>query len=124
MAISVRDASGAIIAVKRAEAPASAGHVHVPAADTDAVITLAAGAGKKHYIPRVVWSYSEAPTGGRLTITDDGDTVLDVDIIAGGPGSLDVGIESAAANTDMVVTLAAGSGSTIGKLNLPGARTE
>ena len=104
-------------------APAAAAHVNAPAANTAAVITLAATASKKHYIPRVVWSYDAAPTGGRLTITDDGTTVFDLSITAAGPGVIDVGIESAAVNKAMVITLAAGGGVVVGKVNIPGART-
>jgi hypothetical protein len=64
----------------------------------------------------VYWSYSAAPTGGGLTITNDGDT-FDVDITAAGPGFLPfyapLGKSSA-----MVVTLKAGGPGVVGKINV------
>lgn len=104
-------------------APTSISHTGTAVADTAVSLTLAAVANKKHYVPRVVWSYSAAPTGGRLTITDDGATVFDIDIIAGGPGAADVHLESAVANKALVITLAAAGGAVVGKLNCPGAYT-
>jgi hypothetical protein len=117
-------AGGVPVGVREATAPAAAAHVNAPAANTAAVITLAATADKKHYVPRVAWSYDAVPTGGRLTITDDGTTVFDMSITADGPGVIDLGIESAAVNKAMVITLAAGGAAVTGKVNVPGARTE
>ena len=104
-------------------APASTAHVHAPAANTAAIVTLSAVVAKKHYLPRVVWSYDAVPTGGGLTVTDDGDTVFSISIPADGPGFVPLGIESGTSNTDMVVTLAAGGAAVTGKVNTPGART-
>ena len=104
-------------------AAASAAHVHAPAVNTAAVITLAAVAAQRHYLPWVAWSYNAVPTAGRLSITDAGATVLDVDITADGPGFLPLGIHSAAVNTIMVITLAAGGALVTGRVNTPGART-
>ena len=104
-------------------APASTAHVHAPAANTAAIVTLSAVTAKKHYLPRVAWSYNAVPTGGGLTVTDDGDTVFSVSITADGAGYLPLGIESGTSNTDMVVTLAAGGAAVTGKVNTPGART-
>lgn len=119
----LRTLLGGTLAVREATAPASAAHVNAPAANTAAVITLAATVDKKHYLPRVVWSYDAVPTGGRLTITDDGNTVFDISITADGPGVIDLGIESAAVNKALVITLAAGGAGVTGKVNIPGART-
>jgi hypothetical protein len=90
---------------------------HAPAANTAAVVTLAASANKRHVIRFLVWSYSAAPTNGRLTITDGGVTKADLDITTSGPGPLILdsvfGVNSA-----VVVTLAAGSGVVVGKLTV------
>lgn len=89
---------------------------HFPAAATAAVVTLAAIEFKRRVVARIVWSYSAAPTGGKLTITGEG-TTFEFDITAAGPGSLPlcyVGAE----NTAVVVTLASGGGTVVGKLNV------
>lgn len=107
-------------------APLATTNVHVPAGNTAAVVTYSApGAGICHVINGVAWSYSAAPTGGRLTITDDGNTVLDIDITAAGPGSLCFAHPlKGTANKAVVVTLAAGGGVIVGKVNVLGKRTE
>lgn len=86
-----------------------------------ATITLAAVAGMRHAISGILWSYSAAPTGGRLTITNGGVTVEDIDITGSGPGVLafdpaKLGDTGAA----VVVTLAAGGAAVVGKVNLLG----
>lgn len=91
--------------------------IHVPAANTACVITIAADPVRKHVCHLVQWSYSTAPTGGRLTIEDGAGTVVfDVDITAAGPGGLTLFI-SGSANKAMVITLAAGGAAVQGKLN-------
>lgn len=65
----------------------------------------------------IQWSYSAAPTGGRLSITDDGNSIFDVDITAAGPGGFQICLPGTAGK-DMVVTLAGGGGAIVGKLNL------
>lgn len=71
------------------------------------MVTIAApGVGYRTLIKQLLWSYSAAPTGGRLTITDAGVTVLDIDIIAGGPGPL-MADYTGGDNAVLVVTLAA-----------------
>lgn len=91
--------------------------LHIPAADTAAVATIDAIAGYYHVIDSIFWSYSAAPTGGRLTITDDGNTVLDLDITEGGPAPLPI-LLSCDVNTEVVVTLAAGGMGVAGKLTV------
>lgn len=103
--------------VKLRPVDADAGNVHVPAANTAAVLTFAAVVGQRHVFIFIVWSYSGAPTGGRLTITDGGTTVLDIDITAGGPGDLAPQLRGEI-NSAMVVTLAAGGAGITGKLNV------
>lgn len=98
---------------------ADAGNRSAPAANTAAVITFAAAAGQRHHLVSVAWSYSAAPTGGRLTVEDGaGVFVFDVDITAAGPGSKDfLWPIRGEVNTAMVVTLAAGGAGVSGKLN-------
>ena len=57
---------------------ASTGHVHEPAANTAAVVTLAAGgAGVSNALGMIAWSYDADPTGGELKIEDGaGSTVF------------------------------------------------
>ena len=98
-----------------------------PAGDTVATIVLAApGAGRRNVISGVAWSYTAAPANGNLRIHDGaGHTFLSVDIIAGGPGFIpfDPGL-GAGSNRQIILTLAAGGGVILGKLNVLGAWTE
>lgn len=90
-----------------------------PVANTQAqVIVASPGAGKRGVIKNIEWSYSAAPTGGRLLVLSGGATIMDFDIIAGGPGSLVADIPANLANETMTVTLAAGAGAVIGKLTV------
>lgn len=93
--------------------------VHVPAAATAAVLTYAADTGVAHGLWEITYSYSAAPTGGRLTVTDGAsDVVLDIDITAAGPNQLIFPKgKLGTAGRSMVVTLASGAGAVVGKLN-------
>lgn len=91
--------------------------IHVPAANTAAIVTLAATAGKQHLVLGCQWSYSTSPTGGRLTVTVNAVTKFDIDITAGGPGGFNFSIPGGT-NQAVVITLAAGSGACVGKLNV------
>lgn len=95
------------------------------AADTDAVITLAAaGAGVSHVIRGIAWGYSEAPTGGSLTIEDGAaNVVFSIPITGAGAGFVPV-FGKGTANTDLIVTLAAGDGTCVGSVNVLEAWTE
>lgn len=95
--------------------------VHAPASNTAAVVTLTAVASYHRAIKTIIWSYSAAPTGGRLTITDNAVTVLDMDITAAGPGILPIGM-AFTENTQVVVTLAAGGAGISGKLTVESVR--
>lgn len=88
------------------------------AANTAVAITVTALPDQQHVLAGVVWSYSAAPTGGKLTVADGASTVLEVDIIAGGPGSLVLPPLGGSTNTNLVVTLAAGGAGIIGKLTV------
>jgi hypothetical protein len=97
-------------------------NVHAPVAATAAVITLAAPGTnevKRHVIHGIQWSYTAAPTGGRLTIVSTTGSVveLDIDITAAGPGALGTPI-SGVINSEVVITLASGAGGVVGKLNV------
>lgn len=95
---------------------------NVPAANTAAVLTLAAptDTARRRVFSSVHWSYSGAPTGGRLTIASSGQSTYDVDITAGGPGYLTFpdNFRGAAGQT-VVLTLAAGGAGVSGKINVP-----
>lgn len=101
------------------------GKTHTPAADTAAVVTLAAaGASVSNVIRGIAWGYSEAPTGGSLKIEDGaGTTVFYLPITAAGPGFIPV-FGKGSANTALVVTLAAGGGTCVGSVNVLEAWTE
>lgn len=101
------------------------GKTHTPAADTAAVVTLAAaGAGVSNVIRGIAWGYSEDPTDGSLKIEDGaGTTVFSVPITAAGPGFIPV-FGKGSANTALVVTLAAGGGTCVGSVNVLEAWTE
>lgn len=99
---------------------AAAANTATAAANTAVEIVLAApDGGKRRAIHQVLLSYSEAPTGGGLTIADGATDVFDLDILAGGPTVLtfDPPLLGTAAVT-MTVTLAAGGGTCVGKLNV------
>jgi len=88
-------------------------------ANTAVVITLLAAPGMHNILHNIQWSYDSAPTGGRLTVEDGlGTIVWDADIVAAADRleALDTFIVGSI-NTDMVITLAAGGGAVIGKLN-------
>jgi len=89
----------------------------LPAGNTAAVVTIAdPGDGFRIVIHKIIFSYTAAPTGGRLTITG-GLITLDVDITNSGPGVLTLSWPIAK-STASVITLAAGGGVIAGKLNV------
>lgn len=94
---------------------------HYPAANTAAVITIAADAEQFWVLDWLMWSYSEVPTAGRLTVAIGGTTYIDLDITAAGPGPLrfepPLYNPSFAKGETMVITLAAGGGTCTGKLS-------
>lgn len=100
--------------------PAASGNVHEPSANAAAVVTLAAaGAGKRHVMASVEYSYDNDPTGGSLTITDGGTAVFKVDLPASGPGSFRwIPPKRFAANSAVVATLAAAGAGVSGIVNV------
>ena len=89
------------------------------AADTAIVITYAAITDRSHVIHGIEWSYSETPTGGGLTVAVGGTTVLQLDIAVGGPDQIILDPpHKADQGAAVVVTLAAGGGTAVGKLNV------
>ena len=71
----------------------------------------------------VAWSYSGDPTGGKCTVEIGGTTVFEVDVTSGGPGLLNFDKHELynplqTKNESLVVTLAAGGGSVVGKLQI------
>lgn len=100
---------------------AAASDVHAPAVNTAAVVTYAAaGAGIAHAISGIAYSYSAAPTGGNLKVEDGaGVTVFSLDITAAGPDVVYFDPpKKGAANTAMIVTLAAGGAGVTGKVSV------
>lgn len=97
---------------------------HAPAANNPAIVTYAAQVNLAHSIDAIMWSYDGTPTGGRLTVTDGGTTVFDVEITSGGPGFFNFpgGIRGSE-NSALVITLAAAGASVEGKLYVFGHRT-
>ena len=94
---------------------------HAPAADTAAIITLAAAAGVRNVVDKIFGSYSAAPTGGSLTIaiTVAGTAVSMVAAItAAGPFDFDFPVPlQGDENTAITITLAAPGGAVAGSLN-------
>jgi hypothetical protein len=103
---------------------ADSGDVSAPAANTAAVVTYAAVANERHCIGGIAWSYSGGtPTGGNLKVEDvSGTTVFSIDITAAGPGFIPFSPpkRSAAVNTALIITLAAGGGGVSGKVSVLG----
>lgn len=98
---------------------ANADNVKTPAAATAAVYTIAAVVGHKNSIRRIFYSYTAAPTGGRLLVeSPSGTTIFDMDITAAGPGNVDFGKNPLMGGTNnaLIVTLASGAGAVAGKL--------
>lgn len=92
-------------------------------ADAAASITVAADPDNFWVLDWVAWSYSGDPTGGKCTVTIGGATVFEVDVTSGGPGLLnfdkhELYNQLQTKNQPLVVTLAAGGGSVVGKLQI------
>jgi hypothetical protein len=88
-------------------------------AATAAVATKAADAKQFWCVDWVTWSYSAAPTGGKITIAINGVTVWEQDITAAGPGQFDFSkapLYTGTLNQALTITLASGAGAVVGKV--------
>lgn len=114
---------GALVGVesgglKTAEAPSTPQH-GTAAANTAVTQTFAAVAAQAHRLTSLVVSYSAAPTGGRVTVSDGATVVFEVDVTAAGPVMvpLPAGGLKGSVNTALTVTLAAAGAGVVGKVN-------
>lgn len=97
--------------------PANTNNHVVSLPNTNVAITYTPG---RITLGTIVWSYSAAPTGGRITVAGGGWN-LDVDIIAAGPDFIPFNFgEYATDDNDVVITLYAGGAGIVGKLNVLG----
>jgi hypothetical protein len=88
------------------------------ASDTAVVITLAAKAGQRHMIHGLQWSYTGGTPAGSITVENgSGTTIFSCGITASGPGGF-MAFLRGSINTAMIITLAAGGVSIVGKLNI------
>ena len=86
-----------------------AAQCHEPAANTAAVITLTGRPSMRWLIRTLGWSYSAAPTGGRIQVAVDGVVLLAFTITAAGPGALPLEYLAPDGAT-VVITVSAGGG--------------
>lgn len=87
------------------------------AGDAAAVTLSAPGAGKRWTVWGIIWSYTDIPTGGALTLQVGAATPISFDITAGGPGFIPFAIPmSGGDNEAIVLTLAAPGGAIVGKV--------
>lgn len=96
-------------------------HAHTPAADTAAVVTLAAVADEMHHIDGIICGYDETPAAARITISDGVQDDLTVPIVVADIVSIGFGghpVFIGGAGLAVVVTLAAGGGTASGELNV------
>lgn len=102
------------------EATARFAGIFNAAANANAVVTVAADVNEFWLIDAIGWSYSGAPTGGRLVAAIGGVTLIDIDVLVGGPGLLEFNKPfyktAETKNEPLVITLHAGGGSVIGKV--------
>lgn len=80
-----------------------------------AVVTVPGETGARRHVSKVVFSYSDAPTAGLLTVAVGADLRLSLGITAGGPGPLNLNIRGDV-STPIVITLAAGGSGIRGDL--------
>jgi hypothetical protein len=105
--------------------PFDAANASAPSANTAAVVTVAADPARGTVLSQIHGSYSgAAPAGGNLKVEDGaGNTVWQVDVTAQGPFEFTFTPPLIGGrNTALVVTLAAGGASCVGKLNVNARR--
>lgn len=82
-------------------------------------VTLVGQAAQRHKAHQVTWSYSAAPTNGRVNSSGLQGDELDFDVTAGGPGGLALPPSSyGGVAGNVTFTLAAGGSGIVGKLNV------
>lgn len=89
--------------------------------NANAVVTIAAVKGVKHYVEVIHASYGASPTGGNLKVeSPSGTTIFEQDIIAGGPNEFDFSGSclTGAFDQALIVTLAAGGSAIVGNLSV------
>jgi hypothetical protein len=113
------DGTALVSNLPNASVAATTSNVHAPAAATAAVLTFAAVEGKRYVLRGVEWSYSATPTGGNIKVENgSGVTVFNADVPAAGANSIVFEPPIVGSpNTALVVTLASGAGSVVGKVN-------
>ena len=107
--------------------PFSSGFQHSPSADTAAVITLTADAGRRNVIKQIFYSYAGGtPAGGNIKVEDGaGNTVFSQDVAVAGRDQIDFDPPlHGSLSTNLIVTLAAGGGSVVGKVYVNGYKEE
>ena len=82
-----------------------------------ATVAISSVAGVHTYLGGVIWSYSAAPTGGKLTVESAAGTLFEVDISGAGPGQVVFHQPLALGTGAVTLTLAAPGGAVVGKLN-------
>lgn len=93
--------------------------LNVSAVNTNAVVTITPAGGTRIVIDHIVYSYSAAPTGGRLTIVDGATTVFDIDDTGAGQQAFlqgSPGLASLAIDNVITATLFAAGAAVVGKL--------
>lgn len=100
--------------------PVSVDDVDEPAANTDAVITYPAEAGKCHCISGIAFSYDGIPTAGGVKVEDgSGNTVFSMGVTDRGAGPCPFPLpKKGTVNTAMIITLAAGGAGVTGRLSV------
>lgn len=85
-----------------------------------AVLTLPADPTHRHIVDSLAWSYSGAPTGGGITVADNGTIVFSMDIGISGAGQITfkMGLPASTFGNAVTITLAAGGVTVVGKINV------
>ena len=92
---------------------------NAPAANTAAVVTIAAVANQRHYLGYVVYNYSAAPSAGIILIEDGAGTTVYSEPNATGPVRIFFPQPlRGSVNTAMVITVPAGGAGISGILNI------
>lgn len=92
---------------------------HAPAANTDAVATITPGAAETVLVHSITYSYSATPTGGALVTTGLVADELSVAVPAAGEKQMTFDPPlSGALGGVVTVTLATGTGTVVGKINV------